>query len=263
MLVDPAGVESGKHQQILHQVTHPVGHGLDPRQRTGHVGRHRVRASAGELGVPADSSQRSSQLVARVRHEPSDPGLAGLAGGQGGADMAEHGVESCPHLTDLGTWVRVGRCDTLGQRDLSTVQREFGRSVLRLPVLVQDGGLGRPAGHDLGAQRALPLPGGQQKVGPGAVEISRRVRSWFVEGRLRPLAGRDELVVEPAYQELVEGDHAHGPHDEADHREQRQQKRRAAGREGSTTEGSSTANAATAIGPTSSAPPTRQVGLRT
>jgi hypothetical protein len=103
------------------------------------------------------------------------------------------------------------------QRDLGGVNR------LGLPVLVQDSGLGRLAGNDLGAQRALPLPGGQQKVGPGAVDISRPVPPWFVEGRLRPLAGRDELVVEPADKELVEGDHAHGPHDKTDHREQCQQ----------------------------------------
>jgi hypothetical protein len=51
------------------------------------------------------------------------------------------------------------------------------------------------------------------------MDISRRVRPWFVEGRLRPLAGRDQLVVKPADQELIQGDDAYGRDDEADHRE--------------------------------------------
>ena len=126
-----AGVQPGQQQQVVDQAGHPGALRLDPAQRVRHVGRHRLAAAAGQLGVAADRGQRGAQLVAGVGDELAYPGLAGLPGGSAADDVAEHPVERGADLADLGARVGVGVRHPLGS---ATSPRSSGSSETRVAV---------------------------------------------------------------------------------------------------------------------------------
>lgn len=120
-----ARVQPGQQQQVFDQTGHPGGFGFDAAQGMAGVGAGFLVAAAGQLGIAPDRGQRGTQLVAGVGHELAYPHLALLPGGQGGGDVAQHSVEGCADLADLGPGVGLCVGHPLVQSGFTAVQGEF------------------------------------------------------------------------------------------------------------------------------------------
>jgi hypothetical protein len=130
------GVEPGEKQEVVDEPSHAHGFGLDPAQGMTHVVGDGLGAPQGQLRVAADAGQRGAQLMARVRHEATQPGLAGLALFERGLDVPQHLVESRPELPHFGAWVSFGH-----------------------PVGQVDGAAAKGHGRDLVGRRGDPVQG--------------------------------------------------------------------------------------------------------
>ena len=177
------GVEPGEQQQVLDQVRHPLGLGLDPAHRERGVRRHRVALAPGQLGVAADGGERVAQLVRGVGDELAHLGLARLPRGERVLDVVEHVVERLPHPADLRGRVGVLGRDADGQRDLAPVEREL-RDLL--------GGRGDPVQR---AQAACARPCARRPTAPRDGEPGEH---GLEPDELRPAGGRRPRAGRPS-----------------------------------------------------------------